>query len=148
MEHHPNNSSALSPNSPRLFLDRNRSLTKDPLRSTGTRLGSRDSPSAERNSETRRRQEITRRNIFPGLYSLWVRRPALLSRLALPLRLRSRSLDRRPHLTQLQPPSHPQSPRTLPYEPPFRSHATKRACPRLKTFYSTQLTASCSTRRG
>ena len=55
LELHPNHSPTLSPNSPCLFLERNWSLTKDPPGPTGTRLGSRDSPSAERNSETRRR---------------------------------------------------------------------------------------------
>ena len=55
LELHPNHSPTLSQNSSRLFLDHNQSLTKDSPRSTGTRLGSRDSPSAERNSETRRR---------------------------------------------------------------------------------------------
>ena len=55
LELHPNHSPTLSPSSPRLFLDRNRSLTKDSPGSTGTRLGSRDSPSPKRNSEARRR---------------------------------------------------------------------------------------------
>jgi hypothetical protein len=55
LELYPNHSPTLSPNSPRLFLERNRSLTTDSSGSTGTRLGSRDSPSTERNSEARRR---------------------------------------------------------------------------------------------
>ena len=55
LELHPNHSPTLSPISPCLFLERNRSLTNDPPGPTGTRLGSRDSPNAERSSEARRR---------------------------------------------------------------------------------------------